>query len=423
MAATGIVQLNSSPSKKRVLIDIKCAKCNKIVRNGILCDMCDLWHHFRCASVEESNLPEENSEWKCPKCCETKTTNMASSNVSSLDSSVNADMLLTIINELKEDNVLLKEEIMRLKKNCEDADLELSKQIAAKEDTSRTHASTIVDKPNSISSSNRRWEPVPSTKSFKHNYASFPYLISSPIPFHKNKFAVLSPDEDNDCKASRPSDDSNNTTYNTSVKPIIKKQKVTRGYAQKNHKIKLYCDSHGRALSSLISENKIGSKCKIEAWVKPSATFAAVTSEVEKEAAEMTEKDFVVIIGGANDVYRNETIRATSSLKQTLTGLVKTNVIVAGIPRRHDLKDWSIVNKEVREANNRYNNICSSFSNVSFVDLSNFKRELFTSHGLHLNKKGKHELSKIISSIVLSKLSLSVDKMVPVDYEDKSFLG
>lgn len=34
MAAGGEVVLASAPQKKQVMIDIKCAKCCKIVRNG-----------------------------------------------------------------------------------------------------------------------------------------------------------------------------------------------------------------------------------------------------------------------------------------------------------------------------------------------------------------------------------------------------
>lgn len=46
----------SVPSKSPVIV--RCTKCSKVVRNGILCDVSDKWSHFRCAEVQEDNLPK-----------------------------------------------------------------------------------------------------------------------------------------------------------------------------------------------------------------------------------------------------------------------------------------------------------------------------------------------------------------------------
>lgn len=60
----------SALSKNRILILLiaQCIKCRKVVRNGILCDLCDKWNHFRCVGVDENDLPDVNTEWKCPSC-------------------------------------------------------------------------------------------------------------------------------------------------------------------------------------------------------------------------------------------------------------------------------------------------------------------------------------------------------------------
>jgi hypothetical protein len=50
-----------------ILVNNKCGKCNKIVRNGILCDNCDKWFHFnKCSNVNEDKIPDK--QWLCTLC-------------------------------------------------------------------------------------------------------------------------------------------------------------------------------------------------------------------------------------------------------------------------------------------------------------------------------------------------------------------
>jgi hypothetical protein len=50
-----------------ILLDNKCGKCNKVVRNGILCDNCDKWYHFnKCSTVSEDKIPD--TQWRCVSC-------------------------------------------------------------------------------------------------------------------------------------------------------------------------------------------------------------------------------------------------------------------------------------------------------------------------------------------------------------------
>lgn len=62
------VDVSRSASVKLDLIQcINCLKCNKGLRNGISCDVCDHWQHFRCAKISEDEIKGyESSEWKCP---------------------------------------------------------------------------------------------------------------------------------------------------------------------------------------------------------------------------------------------------------------------------------------------------------------------------------------------------------------------
>lgn len=46
----------------------KCAECKRIVKNGILCDICDRWWHFKCAELPNFEEIDENMDWSCVDC-------------------------------------------------------------------------------------------------------------------------------------------------------------------------------------------------------------------------------------------------------------------------------------------------------------------------------------------------------------------
>lgn len=143
MATTGSAATLSAPQKWRKIYNIKCRKCNKTVRNGISCDFCDLWHHFRCANVAEENLSSENGEWKCPVCVQSPS----SLDDNGCDNSNDHETLLKIIDVLQED-------IKVLSKNYED----LRKSMAEKEN--RHLEQLYVSRPTDLQLSNRPELPL-----------------------------------------------------------------------------------------------------------------------------------------------------------------------------------------------------------------------------------------------------------------------
>jgi hypothetical protein len=51
----------------KILIDNKCGKRNRVVRNGILCDNCDKWYHFnKCSRISEDIIPD--TQWLYVSC-------------------------------------------------------------------------------------------------------------------------------------------------------------------------------------------------------------------------------------------------------------------------------------------------------------------------------------------------------------------
>jgi lysophospholipase L1-like esterase len=120
--------------------------------------------------------------------------------------------------------------------------------------------------------------------------------------------------------------------------------------------------------------------------VRPSAKIRDVLKTCERECSMLGPQDHVVIMGGANDIAKNETKNCINTLKRTLSALTSTNVVVLIIPTRHDLITESIVNKEIRKANIDIYKISKRLKNVKVLDISNICREYHTRHGSTLTE-------------------------------------
>ena len=58
------------------------------------------------------------------------------------------------------------------------------------------------------------------------------------------------------------------------------------------------------------------------------------------------------------------------------------------VPHRYDLEMKSCVNKEIIVFNNKLKNLSERIVNLSVIDVTT-DREMFTRHGLHMNRMGK----------------------------------
>jgi hypothetical protein len=160
----------------------------------------------------------------------------------------------------------------------------------------------------------------------------------------------------------------------------------------------LYSDSYGRDLPTLLRGSNDG--VLVFGEVRPGAKVKDVVINCVRDCAVLGPKDHVVIMGGANDIARNETKTCINVVKRTLSALTCTNVIVLNIRIRHDLIRESVVNKEIRKANVDINMVCKRFRNVKILGMSNISRASHTRHGLHLNRLGEEYIVQEISKII-----------------------
>lgn len=409
MAPASEVTSVSRPVVNRVNYDIKCVKCRRNVRNGILCDVCDKWSHFKCANISENNPPDENIEWACPTC----TTNAAeeqTTQISDVESS-----LQKVIDILQQDILDLKLEISELRKKpepieCNDmptlnkvsGNSTLHRQTETRPNTDELNRPmlnmTPLRKPNNA----KGWETI--TYRGRHKKPS-QILDLSQFPPLSNRYQVL------------------NTLNEPSEEITIYQQENPPKKSKRNINIKIFSDSQGRLVATEILKKR-PTGLNVTSEVKPNARFEDATANFPSIATKLGSDDLAVFLAGTNDVARNELKNLLASLRQQLLSARGANVLVFSVPHRHDLAPWSCVNAEVKKANDSMKKICKYFRNVTYIDISSLGIRFHTAHGLHLNKLGKRYVAYKIKEVAYKLYSERIDKpTIPLKGMTDSFLG
>jgi hypothetical protein len=107
--------------------------------------------------------------------------------------------------------------------------------------------------------------------------------------------------------------------------------------------------------------------------------------------------DVIVFSAGANDVYRNNPNEALMKIIKFIHNNGNTNIMILGIPHRHDLVEYSCVNRAIMVFNHKLKRVANSFKHVTIMEC-NYNREYFTKHSMHLNRRGKGLVAKQLDS-------------------------
>lgn len=172
----------------------------------------------------------------------------------------------------------------------------------------------------------------------------------------------------------------------TKITPLVQK-------STKSNKILILADSHGRKLSELL-QNAVKDEYEISSIFHPNATLAQVTSDISPLVKNFTKKDYVIVIGGTNDLGHNVTKNFDHDLHHITQCTVNTNLIMTNIPLRFDLFTQA---KLHRYLNAKFISVSQKCNHINLIDLTGLNRNNFTNHGLHLNYNGK---SKLISYLI-----------------------
>lgn len=134
----------------------------------------------------------------------------------------------------------------------------------------------------------------------------------------------------------------NSEEYLQSKNNIIKdKSNVSKvsnrpNYSVKNkceRKVRIFSDSLGREVGPLLN-NLVEKDVDVFSYVKPSTNIESMLGKSGIESAgELNAGDPVVIIGGADDVYANESDPASAGIRNRLCRLTRTRVLFINVPR------------------------------------------------------------------------------------------
>lgn len=178
-------------------------------------------------------------------------------------------------------------------------------------------------------------------------------------------------------------------TYEKQVVPNVK------------NKILILADSHGRNLSYML-KNELNNDYEVSSIFHPNASLNQVTKDISVLVSTFTKKDFVIVIGGTNDLEKNVTFNFDQCLKHITDCTSHTNLILTNIPPRFDKYIHDTLHMRLNSKLQTFSQHCS---HMELVDLMVLERKDFTNHGLHLNYKGKTKLIKSIYEVICKDVS------------------
>ncbi|XP_039299872.1 uncharacterized protein LOC120355496 [Nilaparvata lugens] len=181
------------------------------------------------------------------------------------------------------------------------------------------------------------------------------------------------------------------------------------------NRILVLADSHGRKIWKFIG-NKLPNY-DVQVFFKPNATMERVIEGVEKQIENFGSSDFLIVMGGTNDIGA-QTSRSVNKFKKVLDILVpmslKTNLIMTTIPHRFDRPQLNQTIDEINDAIHKHINSSTRKNSkrirMCFIN-ERLRRANFTRHGLHLNGSGYNILCTRLAELVENKSPCrSVDK-------------
>jgi len=261
---------------------------------------------------------------------------------------------------------------------------------------------------------NNNWEIVTdkSRKLKKLNEISPDQLPIPTIPITNRYHALHNLQNDTELPSIIP----NQRTKYHHIKKETRDKKTTCERMKRQKKIVVIGDSHSRGLASEL-KNYLGHEYSISGTIIPGARLNNITQLAKNELTNLTRKDTIIIWGGSNDVYKNETQSGLKSLYTFVNRRANTNILTLMIPHRHDLSPHSCVNEEIQTYNRKLHKVMKNLDGVKVVDYD-LSREDFTRHGLHINAKGKTKVAKNITQILTQFSKQNDVKLIPMHWTE-----
>lgn len=128
---------------------------------------------------------------------------------------------------------------------------------------------------------------------------------------------------------------------------------------------------------------------------KPGARAKDIIKTDLNEIGNLGTHDVVILNAGSNDVEGKDLGVVLKLINAVVQSNYGTNILIVDIPNRQNLQPLSLENLKIKEFNKKLKKITAAYKHVFLIE-TNFKRELFTRHGLHWNKRGKTLVVKLL---------------------------
>lgn len=151
----------------------------------------------------------------------------------------------------------------------------------------------------------------------------------------------------------------------------------------KKSKIFILADSHGRYIRQLIEQK---TSFKVSSVIKPNAKLCNVIKGVKELCGGLGKEDYLLVIGGTNNIECHGSGNFLNEIRSLISIASHTNLVIATVPWRYDDPR---LDANIAKVNGDLENVVTEYPNVSLLPLHLLPRHLFTSHGLHFNKRGK----------------------------------
>jgi len=158
---------------------------------------------------------------------------------------------------------------------------------------------------------------------------------------------------------------------------------------------------HASNLKSILSNNY-----DFYSITKPGSTTSELKESAKKEVRQLSHDDVIVINSGTNDYELFNFDQTFFNIRNFVMSNDHTNIIRMNIPHRYDIPNLISVNMNITSLNRKLQKLVNVLPHTTFLKMEE-DRNLYTKHGLHLNKLGKqlvqHQIASLLHSIFEQK--------------------
>jgi lysophospholipase L1-like esterase len=255
----------------------------------------------------------------------------------------------------------------------------------------------LADRSNSQLETHISWTKVASIKQTKRNHNDQKTTDHRYSTLTSNRYKLL---ENDDPGSNTPSP----ATKVGAEKPTVtgRKKAMTNNH-KKKPSIVIIGDSHARGLAAEISYN-LGHVFEVTGTVAPGARLEHIMNMADDIINPLGKRDTVIMIGGTNDINKNEANLGLRHLRKFIENRRNINILAMTAPHRYDLQESSCVNSEIVNFNRKLGKVAISADNVKIIQPA-LDRNDFTRHGMHLNISGKEKLARMLEESIVQLMA------------------